>query len=288
MTIQEDGGIRRLLLSHSYRMTWNQCHRKAYWVGVKRLRTEVEPDYFIRGTLGHEMVDAFWKHPQREAMADMVAGELIAKVHYADPLLEAGLTEYFKRNLDNPDGLVFKDHRGPFMRRLPDRWRGTWEVYYTGDADGIAEWNGADWVVERKFGKRIPSNVVAQFQLDDQIRGYAWYYRERFPNIKGAIIEVTRCTNNPDTVRDWVIFEDHHLQEFEADLNHVADEIIDAYEEDRWPMSPHSCYAWGECSFRRLCLNTDRAAFAETLGYKIEEVTHEEKTLERLNVNPTA
>jgi hypothetical protein len=273
----------QLLLSHSSRLTWQLCHRKYYWSNIERIQPKKEPDVFARGKLGHQLVD-MWRFKRADD------AHVLAKANAFNPEFSHAMLEYMNhyRDLPEDNDVAFLEGFKPFSHKVGTyitAQGAQWEVVYTGECDGVCTWNGHHWIVERKFTGQIPSNLVARFQLDDQVRGYYWYYKHKYPQMAGARVEITRCTKYPEVVHDYVLLDEGDELRFLQDLLDVAIEMIEAISTSRFPMSPHSCFNWGECVYRRLCLNPDRAAFATTLGYRVETLSHEEETHERAHGN---
>lgn len=276
--------VKDLLISHSSRMFWNQCHKKYYWSQVKRLEPKIISTAMIRGSTGHMLVDKW--NANKEG-----ADELVQLANGADYFLGNGLREYFKKYKD--DDVHYLEMHRAFAIEIgvfPGRYEDSYRVFYTGEVDGVGLWNGHRVVVERKFTQQMPSDFIARFQLDDQVRGYSWAMEQMgFPN-DGALVDIVGCKKIPECVRDFIPVDRTAKDSFFFDLAETITEIVSAISDSRFPMSPHSCFARGECPFRLLCLNTDREQFADSMGYFIKEpgTSHEEVTFVRANdIKPT-
>ena len=227
----------------------------------------------LRGTAGHKAVDFWLRYPEK-------AEALLETIRAQDTELAGGLKEYFAK-YKGDTSLQYVKFGFPFA--IPIQRRTSWkrDVVVVGDLDGLVEDSMGLWVVERKFTSRMPSDFVARFQLDDQVLTYDWAaHRLGYPT-QGAIVEITRCSKYPETVRDRVIIDDDMRSRFTRDLYDTIEEIQQALDNDRFPTSPHSCFNFGECPYRMLCLNPDRAEFAESMGYEVKVKAHEEEVLER-------
>jgi hypothetical protein len=263
-------------------MFWNQCHKKYMWSILEQLEPKMPALALLRGTAGHKLVD-YWKAHKDETE------KLYEDAKLADTDLGYGLREYFAKykvdSLNYVEGLrAFKIRIGIFNSTS---YHGEpWEVFYTGENDGIVRDASAPspedlWIVERKFTKQIPSDLIARFQLDDQIRGYCWAaHRLGFP-VRGAIVDITRCTKNAECVRDRIEIGPEARDAFLVDLKETINEIISAREEGRFPMSPHTCFTFGECPYRILCLNPDQAYRAESMGFDRKAQLHDEEVAAR-------
>jgi hypothetical protein len=267
-----------LLISHSSRLFFQQCHRKYYWTAVEGLEPSVTPEPFARGRLGHRLVDEWVKDKSK---ADLLVQDPELAQH---PLLTNALTEYFIKNAEEPlkyimTGTPVKVDMGVVVSTSGRTKRHVW---YVGELDGYATYDEKEWTVERKFTSQVPSDLVGRFQLDDQVRGYTWAMRRLGRRPVGALVDIIRTTKYPALVRDFVVLDEHELNRFQDELTQVVQEIVDAYDQNRWPLSPHSCFNWGTCPYRMLCLNPDRVTLAEGMGYRRKELSHEEELLERM------
>jgi hypothetical protein len=268
----------QLLLSHSGRQTFQQCHKKFYWTTLERLEPGKEPAPFKRGRLGHALVDEWLRDKSR-------AVELVERAEQETEFaLRDALREYFIKNAEEP----IKYKKGISAFKIPlgtiisTSGRLKMPTFFVGELDGYVEYDGKEWVIERKFTTQIPSDLVGRFQLDDQVRGYTWAARRQGLHPVGALVDIVRCTKNPALVRDFVVLDESELNRFHDELLQVAQEIVDSIDQNRWPLSPHSCFNWGTCPYRLLCLNPDRAAMAEGMGYVRKEKLHEEEVIARI------
>jgi hypothetical protein len=274
--------MKTLIIGHSSRMFWNQCHKKYYWSQIEQLEPKMPALALLRGAAGHKIVD-YWRLHKEETE------KLYQEAQLADTDLGYGLREYFAKYKDEP--LVYKEGLRAFKVRIgvfnsSSYYGEPWEVFYTGENDGIVTDSSAPdpndlWIIERKFTKQLPSDLVARFQLDDQIRGYCWAAHRLGWPVKGAIVDITRCTKNADCVRERVLLDETARDSFFSDLKETVQEIIEAREANRFPMSPHSCFTFGECPMRLLCLNPDQAYRADTMGYDRREQLHDEEIAAR-------
>lgn len=266
----------QLILSHSKRMLWQQCHRKYKYSYVMGLKPEHLPRAMHMGTTTHAAIEAWLKQPE-------LASEIVQTVRNVDVHLGQALDTYFTKHSADED-LVTLRTSVAFNERLFDveSADGPVEVRLAGELDALAVWkkNKTLWVVERKSTGQIPSNLVTRFNLDDQVRGYTYIVRRRWMlPAEGAIEDIIRFTKNTELVRDFVQVEDWMLDEWYEDMVGIAQEIIDAEHEDRYPMSPHSCHVFGTCAFNSLCLNPDRISYATEMGYLKEEADEHEHGL---------
>jgi hypothetical protein len=259
------------LISHSSRLTWNQCHKKYYWSQVKRLEPKMPAYALSRGWAAHRVIDE-WIRAGRSAEK---AEQIIEKVRPVYPELAAGLVEYTREFAPGRDQAQHVRYAESFAIELSDDW------WYVGENDGLSRWDNRLWVIERKTTSQIPSDLVARFQLDDQTRGYVWQYKERGFDVAGVQVEIVRVTKNAQVVREWIPVSAYDLESFEDDLYLTIQELEDAAKHGRYPMSPHSCFAFGECPFRLLCLNPDRAGTPEEMGYNIKQLSHEQEVYAR-------
>lgn len=263
-----------LLLSHSSRQTWQQCHMKYKWQIIDGLEPKGYYEPFHRGTLGHQLVDR-WARDKR------TGAELVVEAHSAElPLLADALSEYFLKYIQEPLRYIsfsepFKEHLGHIYGH---------DVFFVGELDAYVEFDGKEWVLERKFTTQIPSDLVGRFQLDDQVRGYTWVKKKRGCKPVGALVDIVRTTKNPYMVRDFVPLDKSELDRWHSEMLDVAAEILAAQKTNSFPMSPHSCFSYGTCPMRTLCLNPDRVAFVDdaTSEYKRKAKSHEEDIIERI------
>lgn len=254
--------MRQLILSHSKRQLWQQCHRKFQYSYVMGLKPQVTSKAMIMGTITHMAIEHWLKHPEHKDM-------LVQETKERDFLLGQALQTYFDKHEVDEDLDTF-DTSVPFFEELHEDVMG-YQVMLAGEIDALAKWrkNNSLWVVERKSTGQIPSNLVTRFNLDDQVRGYNWVTRRKWNMpVVGAIEDIIRFTKNTELVRDFVLVEDWMLDEWEADMIGVAEEIITAAEKNRYPMSPHACHNWGTCPYNDLCLNPDRISIATEMGYE--------------------
>jgi CRISPR/Cas system-associated exonuclease Cas4 (RecB family) len=206
---------------------------------------------------------------------------LVAQANTADSFLANGLNEYFAKYKD--DDLTYWPVKRSFAIPLNS------DTYYVGEFDGVAMWEKTSKlvVVERKFTQQMPSNLVSRFQLDDQGRGYVWAARMLGFDVEGVLLDIVGCKKYPEVVRDYIPMDGRVMDEFIRDLEQTIEEITEATQKNRYPMSPHSCDARGECPYKMLCLNPDRAMFADSMGYKVKVVSHEEEVFDKSHADAT-
>lgn len=275
--------MQTLLLSHSSRQTWQQCHKKWYWQVIERLEPKGYYEPFHRGTLGHQLLDQ-WARDKR------IGDTLVEEAYKQElPLLGDALQHYFLTYIREPiKYLGFSEAINEDLGVIIST-SGKMKVhaFFVGELDAYVEFEGKEWVLETKFTTQVPSDLVGRFQLDDQVRGYTWAKRRKGLHPVGALVNIVRTTKNPYVVRDFVPLDQSELDRWHREMMQVAQEITDALEENRFPLSPHSCFNYGTCPMRVLCLNPDRVMFVDhpTSEFHRKEKLHEEEVIERVNRN---
>lgn len=287
---------KQFLLSHSKRMTWQQCHLKYKYNAIQRLFPRIGPEPLVMGSVGHSAWDVNKVHGQE------IATKYIQRCGQIEMIKT--LDFYNQTEVALPLQMRLKEYRTAFKIKFFED--DEYEVFYTGELDGIAEITRpvlvGDWVLERKFTRQVPTNITKRFLLDDQGQGYLWaeIQRRQMKGIKelpqGVLVEVIRNTNNPTVVReifplssmphgdDWITF----CVNFENEIVSVYQEIREAERANRYVESKHSCHAMGECWYYKLCAEPATQAHPEVHGYMIMEQSHEEDVaLKALPGGPT-
>src|SRR5262245_16074058 len=118
-----------VLISHSARMTWNQCHKKYYWNQVEHLVPTQWTTAMYRGSAGHLLIGK-WQADKTKAE------DLVMQARMADPFLANGLEEYYKKyEVDEvtylPIPRQFNVYLGTF---------GGHDFTFVGEVDGVAHW----------------------------------------------------------------------------------------------------------------------------------------------------
>lgn len=262
---------KQLILSHSKRALWQQCHRKFHYSYVMGLKPTITPKAMLMGTVTHLAIDNWLKQPER-------GPDIVSEVKAVDGYLGQAIETYFNRHAADED-LDTLQTSVPFNVHMFTIEDEDTEVWFSGEIDAIAKWkkNNSLWIVERKSTGQIPSDLVTRFNLDDQVRGYTWVARKHMNlPVEGAIEDIIRFTKHTELVRDFVQIDDRMLDEWYSDMIMVAHEIAEAAKYNRYPMSPHSCHIRGKCPYNDLCLNPDRIAYATEVGYdKVDPHEHE-------------
>lgn len=183
--------------------------------------------------------------------------------------------------------------------RRKDRWRiiaveETLEyddeaMEYSARLDLIVECfdRGGMWVIEHKSARAISEDLLAGYQLDQQIVGQVWLLRAcvdltAYPPLRGVLVNITtKHKSGPRFERVECMPSKHHLSAFETSLS-AWHAIVPVFEELGWPQALGNCAGpsryWSRCDYYDLCYGKPDVTVAQLvkedppMGFTRDEV----------------
>lgn len=137
-------------------------------------------------------------------------------------------------------------------------------LVYTARIDGLILDYGDRkglWVLEHKTAKALNESLLEGYQLNLQILGQAWLFKNVFdttktPVYRGVLVQIITKTQTPKYTRIHVAPSPAHLATFEKSLRAWA-KIEKAYDRAGWPHDFTKCAGYSRgysrCAFYNLC-----------------------------------
>jgi hypothetical protein len=133
-----------------------------------------------------------------------------------------------------------------------------------GRIDKVIKWSGTVWVVDHKTTSSLGASYVKMAEPNLQFDGYTWAVRKMgFPAVgvivdailvaKGLLESSTRARLTP-LLRYDSYRTDEQLKEYEGIACEIQEDIKRCEESGKWCPNYDSCTYYGECPFRRACL----------------------------------
>lgn len=134
------------------------------------------------------------------------------------------------------------------------------QLIYCGHLDRLAEYNGQDWVVDRKttggtISGHSAQGYFAKYSPDNQMSGYTFGGRVTLKRpVAGVIIDAAQIAKGFSRFeRGFVMRTDDQLEEWRKDALHYIN-LAELYAiRGYWPMNDKSCHNYGGCAFRGIC-----------------------------------
>ena len=128
-------------------------------------------------------------------------------------------------------------------------------VRYTARLDLVVVDEGRTWLVEHKTARSISADLRDGYQLDQQILGQVWLYRQcvdqdAYPPLAGVLVNITTKHKPPRCERIQVCPSPAHLAAFERSFRAWA-AMESVFAELGWPKALGNCH--GSARFFRRC-----------------------------------
>lgn len=124
---------------------------------------------------------------------------------------------------------------------------------------------GGMWVIEHKSARTVTADLLAGYQLDQQILGQVWLLQNcielaHYPALKGVIVNITTKHKSGARVeRVECMPSRYHLTAFETSMRAWC-ALAPCFEELGWPQALGNCAGpsryWSKCDFYDVCYGT--------------------------------
>jgi hypothetical protein len=141
------------------------------------------------------------------------------------------------------------------------------DFVHTGLIDMLARWEDTLCVVDHKTTSMSMDFLFKKLRLNLSMKGYA--HAARSMEIAGgepvmALINGIQFKKNKamecEFARELIMYTDDEMDEFEATVSAIRNEIELCEKNNFWPKSGEQCVQiWGECDYRKLCMYDDPA-----------------------------
>jgi hypothetical protein len=129
---------------------------------------------------------------------------------------------------------------------------------YAGKIDRIIEWAGQIYVEDHKTASQFGSSYFRQFELSNQMMGYAWLAQQ----ILGRPIAGVRINAHivykaqPAKFERYLIgFSPSRLKDWAENYNIWVEKIEAAHRDNNWPMNLNACAGkYGMCTYAGVCV----------------------------------
>jgi hypothetical protein len=134
-------------------------------------------------------------------------------------------------------------------------------IEYSARLDLVVVRDGRTWIVEHKSHQRIDANTLDNYQLDLQVLGQVWLWKnavrlDKYPPFGGVLINVVSTGNTVEVARVECCPSRLHLEAFERTLRSLCATRAHAGEAG-WPQSLGHCAGfargYGRCAYYALC-----------------------------------
>ena len=219
-------------LSHSKLQTFRRCLQKYYW---KYVEGYYPPSSIgqVRGTAGHAALSSWHTYYNEELALDAAWGiwdqnnQVVGKEW---DLLEASLLRYFEWSNNNHDEFKVLQAEREFeityevpeyiLDRKGKKSRHN-TITLVGFIDGLVEDQGAIWLLENKFYKRMDNSPL---DLDPQVSTYLLAEDILGTKVQGVIYNIVRVADTKVAVAEPVVRR--RLNRNSEGLAHIQEEIL--------------------------------------------------------------
>ena len=121
---------------------------------------------------------------------------------------------------------------------------------------------GGMWVIEHKSARSITDELIAGYQLDQQILGQVWLLQkcvdlDHYPPLKGVVVNITtKHKSGARTERVECMPSRYHLAAFETSLR-AWSTVSSVFEQLGWPQALGNCAGparyFSKCDFYDVC-----------------------------------
>ncbi len=120
---------------------------------------------------------------------------------------------------------------------------------------------GGMWIVEHKTTKVVTADLIAGYQLDQQILGQVWLMHNcvdlsAYPPLRGVLVNLVTKHMTPKFERVEVLPSRYHLAAFEESMR-AWNSLLPIYERLGWPKALGNCAGparyWRRCEFFEVC-----------------------------------
>jgi len=166
------------------------------------------------------------------------------------------LENYDVKYRDQPHELIATEQT--FNLALPNGKR------LIGRMDKIVKWHDAIWVVDHKTSSGLGPTYIKMAEPNLQFDGYVWAARQMGHQAVGVLVDALlvakglldssqRARLTP-LLRYDSYRSDERLKEFLEIVEGIQGDIADCEETGKWLPNFGACTQFGECAYRRVCL----------------------------------
>lgn len=248
-------------IDYSMMSTFLTCRRRFYFRYDQHLVPKVPTLPLAFGSAIHEALNVW--HDKRDVE------NMVAKFHVTykedierDDKRTNALGEWILRNYatayaNEPFKVIGNEQS--FELPLPN---GT---SFIGRIDKIVDWDGAIWIVDHKTTSSLGYHYSKKVEPNMQLTGYVWAARRLgYPKCVGVLVDAilvakglldsSRRAKLTPLARFDAYISEERLAEWVQTLDCVQRDILACYQESQWYPNWDACTYYGECPYRKLCV----------------------------------
>jgi hypothetical protein len=212
----------------------------------------------------HWVLQATWNYDlDSESMPIFGTGKAVEWGHNLKNRenLVRSLVWYTEHFLDDPARTVILDNGKPAVE-LSFRFDAGEGILLCGHLDRVVEWNGSNFVMDRKTTtSTISSYYFNQYTPDNQMSLYSMAGRIILNSpVRGVILDAVQIAVGFTRFERGMVYRtDEQLEEWLRDAKHYIHRAQDMGEASQidgpsaFPMNDKACHNYGGCTFRDIC-----------------------------------
>lgn len=239
--------------------TYMTCQRKYWFRMVKGLaprHVSAAPEF---GRCIHKALDEWYITGDIDKAVQVFIDSFVAD--HNDDMRTHELGEWILRNYAakyQDQGFKVLMTEMEFSIKLPNDNR------LIGRMDKIINWDGALWVMDHKTTSGLTSHYMKMHTPNLQFDGYTYAARKLGYNVQGILVDAilvakglldsTRRRNLTPLLRDFAYRTDEDLVRYEKQIMRIQSDIELKDDEDSYLPNLDACTYYGECPYRRICI----------------------------------
>jgi len=168
------------------------------------------------------------------------------------------LKNYEDKYQDQPFKVIRTEHE--FCLELPNKNK------LIGRIDKIIDWEGALWVMDHKTTSQLGASFFKKHTPNMQFDGYIWAAKQEGYNVQGVLVDAilvakgllessSRAKLTP-LARDFATRSQESIDSYLDHVSKIQGDIKLCEELDDWYPNYDSCTQYGECEYRRICIES--------------------------------
>jgi len=240
--------------------TFLTCRRKYKFAHIEGIVPKVTATPLTFGGAIHKALDEWYKSKNPDKAIEIFKGEytenkeLDSKRTHA--MGEWMINNYHARYVNQPCTTIATEQA--FTLPLENGNN------LIGRLDKIIEWDDVLWVMDHKTTSQLGASYFKMHTPNLQFDGYVWAARQLGYNVQGLIVDAllvakgllessARSRLTP-CARDFAVRSDAAVEEYVREVNGIQRGMDLALEEDNYYANYDACTYYGECAYRKICM----------------------------------
>lgn len=263
MTQQSVGDLIPRVLDNTALSTYMECPKKFdYSMRQHRRHRGAPAPALAYGSVWHVIMDAHYTSNGDAQFVEQQAREAWTPHDRPDDhrTLERALVEYDnyveKYGLPSDEDAQTVGDSTKLIEIFTElSWPGALHPY-AGKLDRIIELNGHIYIEDHKTTSRLGAYFFKQFELDNQMMGYAWLAR-KLTNVPVAGVRINAHAvykRDSKFERSTISWSDEVLEDWAANYNLWVERIAESYRTNVWPRNFKACAGkYSICQYADIC-----------------------------------